>query len=232
MNSLSEQEQADIMKGAAALDEYRLGKLTFTPDVIYDIGADFGTITLTAHGLYPEAKIIAVEPNLWSYPRLIKNTKNIPEIIPIRAALGQGKLYEAGPQTKPLHWMVVNRDAPTWRENLIPCDVPAVMLDDLYAKYGGENYVVKMDCESGEFAAINHEPSRQMIINSSFFAAELHLWGTTHEAMMEVVETTQKFLFLLAQTHTIYMKYYGACMHVWADKRIQGAVTGGDGVDG
>ncbi len=231
---MTDEEQAEIIKNAAISDEYRLATLGFEPDVIYDIGADFGSITMAAHALYPNAKIVAVEPNPWSYPRLVENAKGIPEIIPLREAIGEGQMWEAGPQTEPLHWMVVGRDAPSWHEGLVETDVPAVMLDELHARYGygsSGTYVVKMDCESGEFAALTHEPSVQMIIGSAFFAAEFHIWAREGKDVPKVADTIWRFFFRLAQTHTIFTKCYGCCIHVWAKKRIDGSVEGGDGVN-
>lgn len=227
---MTDEEQVALFLAAGASDEYRLATLGFEPDVIYDIGADVGSVTLFAHTAYPNTTIIAVEPNPWSYPRLVTNADGIPEIVPVREAIGQGQLYEAGPQTEPLHWMVVGRDAPSWHEGLVPTNVPAVMLNDLHDRYGGERYVVKMDCESGEFAALTHEPSCQMIINSAFFAAELHIWARDGNDVPKVADTIWRFFFRLAQTHTLFTKCYGACIHVWAKKRIEGSVEGGDGI--
>jgi FkbM family methyltransferase len=227
---MTDDEQVALFLGAGVSDEYRLKTLGFEPDVIYDIGADVGSITMFAHATYPQARIVAVEPNPWSYPRLVENAKEIPQIVPLRAAIGQGQLYEAGPATQPLHWMVVGRDAPSWKPELIPTNVPAVMLDELYVRYGGERYVVKMDCESGEYAALTHEPSCLMIINSAFFAAELHIWAREAKDVPTVADTIWRFFFRLAQTHTLFTKCYGACIHVWAKKRINNSVEGGDGI--
>jgi len=227
---MTDEEQAEIIANAALCDEYRLGTLGFVPDVIYDIGADFGSITLAAHGLYPDAKIVAVEPNPWSFPRLEANAADIPEIVPVRAALGQGRMYEAAPETLPLHWLVVGRDAPSWHEGLVPSDVPAVMLNELHAKHGGERYVVKMDCESAEIPALTHEPSCRMIIGSAYFAAELHIWAREGADVPKVSDVIWRFMFRLAQTHTIFVKWYGVCVHVWAKKRINGIVEGDYGV--
>ena len=224
-NEMTDEEQTKLLCDVRQLDEYRLANLKFTPDVIYDIGADIGSVTLAAHELYPNAKIVAVEPNPWSYPRLVDNTAEISEVISLHAALGQGQMYEPPSCPGPLHWMVVGKDAPTWRENLVPCDVPSIMLNELHTKYGGKQYVVKMDCESGEIASLFHEPSCQMIIDSAYFSAELHIWATKGDNVPKVANIVWQFLFRLAQTHTIYTYGYGVCLHVWALRRIDGSVV-------
>ncbi len=228
---MTDQEQNELFLAAGIADEYRLTKLAFKPDVIYDIGADVGSITMFAAKTFPSARIIAVEPNPWSYPRLVENAKKTPNIIPLNRALGQGQLYEPSQCEGPLHWLVCNKDAPAWNDRMVPCSTPPVMLDELHALYGGKQYIVKMDCESAEYMALTHEPSTQVILNASYFAAELHVWADTQKKMYEVVDVLGRFLFRLAQTHTIYTKQYGACIHVWADKRINNSVTGGDGID-
>jgi hypothetical protein len=42
--------------------------------------------------------------------------------------------------------------------------------------------------------------------------------------MLTVVDDLMRFLFWLAQTHTIGTYAYGACMHVWAKRRVNGVV--------
>lgn len=217
---MTDDEQESLFLGAGAVDEYRFAKIGFTPDVIYDIGADCGSVTLHLHRLFPESKIVAVEPNPWSFPRLAKNAAGIPQIVAVNAAIGQGPLFEPAQPCEPLHWLVVSRDAPTWDENFVPASVPALTLDSLYRSYGGERYAVKMDCETAEVGILRHGPSRQVLLNSHYFAAELHFWGRTHDGMMASVDTINRFLFDLAQSHTVYSYAYGACGHVWAKRRV------------
>ncbi len=227
---MTDDEQEELFLASGVADEYRLGKLDFEPDVIYDIGADVGSVAMFASKMFPDAKIVAVEPNPWSYPRLKKNALTTGNVVPVNKAIGYGQMYEPSQCEGPLHWLICGRDAPAWSEGMVPCDVPAVTLDELHGTYGGERYVVKMDCESAELTCLQHEPSRQMIIGSSYFAAELHVWASTRHKMDDVVDLIYRFLFLLAQTHTIYSKAYGACIYVWADRRVNGSVTGGDGI--
>lgn len=217
---MTDDEQEALFLSAGPHDEYRFSKIGFVPDVIYDIGADCGSVTLHLHRLFPESRIIAVEPNPWSFPRLAKNAAGIPQIVPVNAAVGQGPLFEPTQPCEPLHWRVVPRDSPTWDESLLPSSVPAVTLDELYRSYGGERYAVKMDCETAEVGILRHGMSRQVILDSHYFAAELHFWGSTHDGMMASVDTIQRFVFDLMQTHTVYSYAYGACMHVWAKRRV------------
>lgn len=217
---MTDDEQEALFLEAGPHDEYRFSKIGFVPDVIYDIGADCGSVTLHLHRLFPESRIIAVEPNPWSFARLAKNAAGIPQIVPVNAAIGEGKLYEPPPPVLPSHWLVVERNAPTWSPEWVSSAVPAATLAELRAKYGGERYAVKVDIEGGEVVIMRHEASRKALLESHYFAAELHYWGRTHELMLEGNDTINRFLFDLAQTHTIYRYEYGACGHVWAKRRV------------
>jgi len=219
--NMTDDELNSLFLSAGSADEYRLKKLSFVPDVIYDIGADVGSITMFAAANFPLTKIVAVEPNPWSFKRLVTNAQQLgySNVFPVQKALGQGEMFEPQPTTPPLHWMVVNRDHPCWHENLQPSKIQSVSLAELYNVHRGKKYVVKMDCESAELFAITEKKSKQVILNSGYFAAELHVWAQCGSCVPHVAETLYRFIFELAQSHTVWTKCYGACIHVWAKNR-------------
>ena len=220
---MTDDDEIALYLSAGPSDEYELAGIGFEPDVIYDIGADVGSVTMFAHATYPNAKIVAVEPNPWSFPRLQENAADIPQIVPVYAAIGRGQMYEPV-KAPPLHWMVVEKGAPTWTTEMVPSPGTSITLDELHSMHGGNRYVVKMDCEGAEYDILMHPFSRQMVFNSSYFAAEFHFWGSTHDKMHVVVEELMRFQFELAQTHTIYTYSYGACAHIWAKRRTNNEV--------
>lgn len=61
--------------------------LPFTPRVILDGGANIGVASIYFANRYPEAKIIAVEPEPANYALLEKNVSAYPSIVPVHAAL-------------------------------------------------------------------------------------------------------------------------------------------------
>jgi FkbM family methyltransferase len=215
---MTDEEQEALFLNAGRSDEYKFGRIGFVPDTVYDIGADCGSVTMFVQSLFPNAKIIAVEPNPWSFPRLAKNAAGFPLIVPVNAAVGTGPMFEPPSCESPLHWRVVDGTEAdlSWPVS----SVASVTLAELYAQYGGERYAVKVDCEGAEVGIMRHAASRQVLLNSYYFAAEVHFWGRTHELMMAAVDTINRFLFELAQTHTMYTYSYGACGHVWAKRRV------------
>ena len=70
---MTDDEQEALYLNAGRADEYKLRRMGFEPDVLYDIGADCGSVTMFAHSIFPQTKIVSVEPNPWSFPRLAKN---------------------------------------------------------------------------------------------------------------------------------------------------------------
>ena len=73
--------------------------LRFTPKVILDAGANIGMTSIFFAHRYPEAQIIAVEPEPANYSVLIHNVRPYPRIIPVNAALWNrdGKINIAQP---------------------------------------------------------------------------------------------------------------------------------------
>lgn len=58
------------------------------PDVILDIGANIGCISILMSALYPDAKIYSFEPVKDNYDLLIKNIEHYKNIIPFNFAIG------------------------------------------------------------------------------------------------------------------------------------------------
>jgi FkbM family methyltransferase len=67
--------------------EYDLGLPDFSPKTIVDAGANSGMATLYYANKYPNAKIVAVEPEPSNYAALVKNVSPYPNVTPIHAAL-------------------------------------------------------------------------------------------------------------------------------------------------
>lgn len=57
------------------------------PEIIIDLGAHIGDTALYYHTLYPEAKIIAVEPDPNLFNRLVINVSKIKNIVPVNAGV-------------------------------------------------------------------------------------------------------------------------------------------------
>lgn len=69
------------------LDEEYEFDINLSPSVIVDAGANIGLASIYLVNRYPQAKIIAIEPEKSNYELLLRNVAPYPGIIPVQAAL-------------------------------------------------------------------------------------------------------------------------------------------------
>jgi FkbM family methyltransferase len=93
-------------------EEYAIDLLA--PKVIIDAGANIGLASVYFANRFPNARIIAVEPELSNYEVLVRNTKAYKKITPVRAALwksdGQVFVDAPSPSSRAEHWAFVTRE--------------------------------------------------------------------------------------------------------------------------
>jgi len=123
--------------------------LPFVPSTILDLGANYGDTALYYHIRYPQARIYAVEASLKSFERLKDHVKNIPQIIPVHAAVtnfvGTTSLYLMSGSN--LGNSLIHRT-----ENTESISVPAITLPVLSQTYNdGKMFdLVTFDIEGAE----------------------------------------------------------------------------------
>jgi len=213
--------QAEAMiRDSAASDEYRFKSLSFVPDVFYDIGANVGGVTLHVASLFPDIKIVAVEPQEDNYQSLVENTKHLPNVVPVNAAMvADAKVYRCPTSPGIGNWIFNSESSPTFVEDWVVSDVAAVTLDQLYEKYGGTRRVVKVDCESGELMLLTHKPSKRAAFDAEYFAGEFHLWGSTHNVLKDMMRKFLWWLYQFSMTHNVDVELRGGMAMVFATKR-------------
>jgi len=218
--TLTDEDVAVLLANAHG-DEYRLKTLAFQPDVLYDLGADVGSVSCFAHTLWPAMKAVAVEPLDPSFERLKANAVGQPWLVPVHAGLGKGKLYEP-PIARPMersdifHWVTVGEDASLFSDKMVPSDVPAVSLAELYAEHGGEKFIVKFDCESAELCLFTDPASLAVLERSAYFAGEIHLWGATHEQVVAVARMVLDTLMLVSTKRMVTCEMRGGHLMVFS----------------
>ena len=216
-----DQVQVEAMVRDSQADEYRLRTLAFESDVIYDIGACVGSFTLFAASIFPKSVIVAVEPEPDNYATLVKNTAHLPNVVTIQAALSADAEVHRCPTSPGIgNWIFNSPSSPTYTEDWPVCDVPVVTLDELVAQYGGDRYLVKLDCESGELMVVTHQPSRNAAWNAAYLVGEFHLWGTTHKMLQEMLGGFLWWLYELSTTHNVDVQLRGGVAMIYATKRV------------
>jgi FkbM family methyltransferase len=134
--------------------EYDLGLRDFSPRTIVDAGANVGMATLYYANRYPNARIVAVEPEASNYAALVKNVAPYPNVIAINAALwnkdGKVSLGPTGlDSTSYGKWAFQVSDAGT--------QVRAITMRTLMVEAKIDTIdLLKMDVEGGEMEAFEN----------------------------------------------------------------------------
>lgn len=145
------------------------------PVSILDAGANIGLASILLANRFPQAKIIAIEPEAENFALLERNVAPYPNITPIRAALWHdnstveivdpglgywGFTVRSGTQKR------ASRDQSSTR-------VPAMTVDAIMQKYGLEQIdILKIDIEGAEYEVFD-DPSR-WISKVGALIVELH----------------------------------------------------------
>jgi len=116
------------------------------PATILDAGAYIGLSSLYFHQLFPRAQILALEPDPKNFALLEKNTRCIPQIHAVNAALWSSNKSQL---------FLVDQEAP-WASRV--CGIPreemgavrCMTLSEAAAMLGGRLDLMKFDIEGGE----------------------------------------------------------------------------------
>lgn len=144
--------------------------LPVSPRLIIDGGANVGYASVLLANLYPEAVIIAVEPNTENFRIAQENCRAYPNV----------RLVQGGIWSSDAHLAIVNPDAQSWAfvVNEVSADVPGAMcgysIAALMAMSGLDHIdVLKLDIEGAEEAIFAH-PDRSWIDHVTTIIVETH----------------------------------------------------------
>ncbi|GAB4214534.1 MAG: hypothetical protein OHK0022_53200 [Roseiflexaceae bacterium] len=149
-------------------EEYRC----FLPEArrIVDLGANVGYAALYFAQRYPEARVIAVEPDPANYALLRRNTAVYPQVVPLQAAVWSRRT----------HLRITNPDDASWSRRVAeqPGDglggVPAITMAELLALCGDEPIdILKIDIESAEKELFD-DPAAAWLDRVHVIIIELH----------------------------------------------------------
>jgi len=184
-------------------DCYRLRKLKFVPDIIFDIGANIGIFTRFAQTLFPNVTIVAVEPHPQNCEDFKRFTPFRDDILLFQAALGSsGKVFRGttAPNGAGESYLTPGLGFPEedLKQTHERVPVPCLTLDDIIGQlpFLGEKQLIKIDCEGGENSIWQHPPSMEALRKIDYIAMELHDYamGTEHSKVVEVTNTALKSL--------------------------------------
>jgi FkbM family methyltransferase len=143
--------------------EYRF-KAIRQPKVIVDAGANIGLASVFFANAFPEATIIAIEPEETNFTLLKKNVAAYPRIIPVQAALWYENalinLIDPGINTEWNKWGFQTQKAGEGNENKVCHQIQGMTVDKIMRDQGIDFIdVLKVDIEGAEkevFADASH----------------------------------------------------------------------------
>lgn len=192
-------------------DIYKIRQLKFVPDVIFDLGANVGTFSKFARELFPDAFIVAVEPDKQNIEHFYQ-FNNIDNCILLNSAIGVGYVYRDTKSRNGSHECYLSQtlgyEAIAENEILKKTDVNSMLLDEIVdgcTLKEGQKYILKIDIEGSETTIFEHKPSMEILRKADYIAMELHYFAMTPNGVLEVKDMTDKALESLKETHdTIY----------------------------
>lgn len=135
------------------LDEEYALPADAAPEVILDVGANIGVSVLFFRARYPDARIVAVEPDRRSFERLARNVGPDPRVDLVHAAAAS----EAGEVTlfRTPGFSIAASLTRRGDDEATPVAVHARTLDDICDELGADRIdVLKLDVEGAELEAL------------------------------------------------------------------------------
>lgn len=170
--------------------------------LIIDAGANIGASTLYLADSWPEARVIAIEPDAANLELLCSNTSGLPHVTCLHAALAAcpGEMLVVDPGIG--HWGLRALPASQVLSGAIVREpVPALGMEDLLRQHAGPcaPFMCKIDIEGGERNLFSDQTG--WIDSFPLLVIELHDWlfpgqGNSHNFLREISLRDRDFVYL------------------------------------
>lgn len=195
-------------------DTYRLKELKFVPDVIIDLGGNVGCFSRFARTLFPDARIVTVEPNPDNCEVFKKFTEDN-NLTLLEAAVGIGQIWRCEGAVNGAHEVYLSSglgypfNVGEKMETILEVEVPTIMPDEIVNKYvkEGEKFIVKVDVEGNENIIFTHEPSMEALRKADYVTMEIHWNALNGSLLAEVKNKTLAALKSFDKTHDCELKH-------------------------
>jgi FkbM family methyltransferase len=140
------------------------------PKTIIDCGANIGLSTVFFKNKYPEATLIAVEPELSNYQLLVKNTQNFPDVHCLNYGVWNKSAILDVQDVGLGNWGFVTNEVMVETEKTIK----AISISEIIRKYNIDTIdILKIDVEGSE-REIFQENTDQWLSKVKILIVELH----------------------------------------------------------
>lgn len=178
---------------------YPLGSIK----TVLDIGANVGFCSIAFRYFQPNARVLALEPDVDSFALLQKNVKNL-EIETYQVALGDGREVGLTNGRNALGNSFLSSEESYSK-------VKSYLLSDIIKNYNinTDGLYVKIDCEGGEYSLFGHKESEEILKRTIGFFGEIH----PRKIRRLIPSYTNKFLVkwireIFSETHDINNNIY------------------------
>lgn len=206
-------------------DTYRLKRIDFVPDIIIDIGANIGIFSRFARTLFPDTKIIAIEPDPGNI-KIFRQFPADPNILLVEKALGRGRLFHGTTEANGSGAVYLSaglgypekemEEAADHHWGMEVSSVPTITLEQIVQHYvpPGKRTLLKLDCEGAENTIWSDRSSLEALRVFDYIAAEIHFFALHGGQLPSVLEATHNALKSLEATHTCELEG----VYFWARK--------------
>ncbi|MBE7176474.1 MAG: FkbM family methyltransferase [Mucilaginibacter polytrichastri] len=164
------------------------------PAVIIDAGANIGLTALMFARKYPDAKIIAIEPESSNFGMLIRNTRNHENVTCIKKGLwsSDANLKIENPESE--HWGFITTEVPDDESY----DLSGISVDTLLKRYAITDIdLFKIDIEGSEQEVFSKNPET-WLPKTKWIVIELH---AVRQCEKVVTETLGRYNFELVHVN-------------------------------
>lgn len=198
----------------AQLDCYHLRTLPFEPKWILDLGGNTGDSLLWSSILFPDAKVVAVEPDAWNFDAMQRIAGRLQRVEVIKGALGSGPVHHQqspNPQGGNQVFLSAGIGYPQDAVDAYPpVDLDWRPLEGwLDPDYADVESFVKVDVEGAENGIFESAASLESLSRVTAFAMELHYYATNGSLVSAVQDATHKGIGVLRQTHRCTLENIG-----------------------
>lgn len=204
-------------------DSYRLHQLDFTPNIIIDAGSNIGIFTRFAHELFPQAFIIAVEPNPDNCAVFRKFTKPDENICLLEMAIGRGRTYRKTDATNGSNEEYLSLSDHIKQEDIEGSgraeisEVELVMFDELVNDwfFPDDRMLIKIDIEGNENTIWEHKESLEALSLADYIVIEIHPTAFTGIEQEKAKQNLLNAIEFLKHTHEVEYEH----IYLYAKKK-------------
>jgi FkbM family methyltransferase len=185
-----------------AMDIFLLNNIPFKTFI--DLGSNIGLATIYIKKIFPDARVIALEPDKNNYAELLKNFRDngLTNATPLMAGVGKKDCYLVTDERL--------RDSQDWSISFKEVDfetpIVSYSINSLLEKYGLANVdFIKIDIEGGEKAIFDQDADISFLDKVKVIAVEIHDEFNIRDHIYEVLKAKDFILFNSTET-TIAVK--------------------------